>query len=176
LGGTLYGADFGQTARNLYAVNTTNGALSVVGSASVTYDDFGSTLTGGLFAVGSDDNPYSINATTGAATLVGPVGLKLIGQRALSNNSNTLYFADGVSADLYTIDTTSGTTTLLGDMGLGADEGMDALLAEGGILYGSGAPQNIFTLDPTTGHATQGPRSRSQANSSRMRLSASHPI
>src|SRR5215471_16506092 len=64
LGGTLYGADFGQTSSNLYTVNTTNGALSVVGSASVTYDDFGSTPTGGLFAVGSDANLYSINATT----------------------------------------------------------------------------------------------------------------
>jgi len=120
------------------------------------YVDFGSTLTGGLFAVGSDDNLYSINATTGAATLVGPTGQLVSGQQsALSNNSNTLYFADGVN--LYTIDTTTGRATPLGNMGLGAGFGMDALLAEGGNLYGSGVPPHIFTLDPTTGLATMGP-------------------
>jgi hypothetical protein len=153
--GTLYGADFNQSASNLYSVNPANGSLTAIGSSSVNYDDFGATTGGGLFAVGMDDNLYSIDPSTGAASLVGATGLTLSGQRSLSNNGSTLFFSD--DANLYTLNTSTGAATLVGDMG-GAE--FDALILDGGVLYGASAPDaplQVDTINTTTGVATAGP-------------------
>jgi hypothetical protein len=109
--GMLYGSSY-HTTGDLFTINPANGSLTSIGTSNLDYDDFGST-TSGLYAVGTDANLYSINATTGAPTLIGPTGLGLGSWRSLSTNSSTLYFADG--ADLYTLNTTTGAATLVGD-------------------------------------------------------------
>jgi PEP-CTERM motif-containing protein len=150
---TLYGSSYHTSTGSLYKIDPTNGSLAVIGTSSLDIDDFGST-TSGLFAVGLDRNLYSINATTGAPTLIGPIGVSLGAWRSLSTNSNTLYFATG--ADLYTLSTTTGAATLVGSMG-GPE--MGAMLQESGILYGGeNTPGfSVDTLNPTTGAATTGP-------------------
>lgn len=150
---TLYGSSYHTSAGSLYKIDPANGSLTVIGRSSLDIDDFGST-TSGLFVVGVDRNLYSINPTTGAPTLIGPIGVSLGSWRSLSTNSNTLYFATG--ADLYTLSTTTGAATLVGSMG-GPE--MGAMLQEGGILYGGeNTPGfSVDTLNPTTGAATTGP-------------------
>jgi len=85
--------------------------FSTGGSSAANCDDFGSTLTG-LYAVDSSAKLWSINPSTGAATLIGPLGISPGGFGGLSTNSSTLYFADG--ANLYTLDTSTGAATLVG--------------------------------------------------------------
>jgi hypothetical protein len=150
---TLYGSSYHTATGTLYSVNQANGSLTVVGTTSVDYDDFGST-TSGLYAVGVDANLYSINSGSAIATLIGPTGLSFGSVRSLSTNSSTLYFADG--PNLYTLNTTTGAATLIGSTG-GAQ--MGALLLEGGILYaGEDSPGlRVDTLNITTGAATTGP-------------------
>jgi len=61
---------------NLYTVNQTTGALTLIGATGVV----GASNLGGLDFVGStlyaviNDSLYSLDPTTGAATLVGPTG------------------------------------------------------------------------------------------------------
>jgi hypothetical protein len=150
---TLYGSSYHTAAGDLYTINPTNGAVTVVGVSGVDYDDFGSTTTG-LYAIGTNADLYSINGISGAATLIGATGLSFGTWRSLSTNSSTLYFANGTN--LYTISTTTGAATLVGSMG-SVEEG--AMLFEGGILYGGddspGGTVDTFNL--TTGAATVGP-------------------
>jgi PEP-CTERM motif len=150
---TLYGSSYHTSTGILYSINPTNGSLATIGTSSLDIDDFGST-TAGLYAVGVDANLYSINASTGAPTLIGPTGLGFGSWRSLSTNSSTLYFADGVN--LYTLNTTTGAATLVGSMG-GPE--MGAMLVEGGFLYGGQNTSGLFvdTLNTTTGLATIGP-------------------
>jgi len=144
LSGTLYGgASVGNT---LYSVNTTTGALTSIGTGSITYVDFGSTLTG-LYAIGLDSSLYSINAATGAATLIGATGLNIAQKTiGLSTNSSTLYYSWG--GKLYTLNTATGAPTLLGTTGVD-DNG--ALVLEGGSLWGgTNFPLSVGTINTST--------------------------
>ena len=157
-GGTLFAGSYHTANGTLFSVNPVNGALSTIGSATgVDFDDFGST-TSGIYAVsfGATQDLYSINPSTGAATLIGPTGLGYGSWRGLSTNSGTLYFADG--ADLYTLNTTTGVATLVGPFGGSAEMGV--MLTEGGILYGGDDVNNrVDTINVSTGAATLGPAS-----------------
>src|SRR5262245_7031369 len=98
--GVIYGGAY--AGNTLYSVNTSTGALTPIGTSSVSYFLFGST-TSGLYAVGRDGGFYSINAANGAATLLhltGGFGGEIEG---MSSGSDTLY----VTADhsLYTLNT-----------------------------------------------------------------------
>lgn len=72
--GVLYGLSQGGT--NLYTINQTTGATTLVGSTSLQLAYLGGltfTSDGTLYAV-INDSLYTINAGTGAATLVGAIG------------------------------------------------------------------------------------------------------
>jgi PEP-CTERM motif len=154
--GSIFATSYHTADGTLFQVNPLNGSLSSIGTATgIDYDDFGST-TSGLYAVsyGATQDLYSINPSTGAATLIGPTGLAYGSWRGLSTNSSTLYFADG--ADLYTLNTGTGAATLVGAFGSSAELGV--LLTEGGILYGGDDTNNtVDTINMSTGAATLGP-------------------
>src|SRR5450755_1301307 len=152
--GFLYASSYHTSSGQLFTVNLANGSLAAVGGVDgISIDDFGST-TSGLFAVSTAADLYSINATTGAATLVGAMGLGFGSWRSLSTNSSTLFFADG--ANLYTLNTSTGAASLVGNMG-GSQFG--AMVQEGGKLYAgrdAGGSLAVATLNTTTGQATIG--------------------
>ena len=130
--------------------------------------DLGSTLSG-LYGVGydqftydgssqSDLGLYSIDPSTGKATLVGLTGLNYSTSPdiGLSTNSDTLYFGDG--NELYKIATTTGVYTDVGSFGTGAvPYEMGALVVINGVLYGADINNHtIDTINPFTGAATPG--------------------
>ena len=62
---------------------------------------------------------YSINLTTGAATVVGPLGINIrYAQEADFNTSNNMLymsgFLDDQTSNIYTVNTTTGAATLVG--------------------------------------------------------------
>ena len=69
LGGSLYVALY--QGSTLYQVDPANGNLVTLGTGSATYNEFGGTING-LYAIGTDENLYSVNASNGATTLIGP--------------------------------------------------------------------------------------------------------
>src|SRR5262249_9162635 len=129
--GTIFGTSYHISSGALYKVNRSNGALTLVGASSISYDDFGYTSDGAMYAVGLDTKLYSINANTGAATLIGPTGLSFGASRSLSINADSLFFANG--SNLYTLNTTTGAATLVGST---SGPQLGAMLMEGGTLYG----------------------------------------
>ena len=153
--GTIFASSYHTADGTLFEVSPTNGSLTTIGAAAgVDFDDFGST-TSGLYVVsfGATQDLYSINPTTGAATLIGPTGLGYGSWRSLSTNSSALYFADG--PDLYTLNVNTGAATLVGAFGSNAE--MGAMLTEDGILWGGDNTNGkVDTIDTTTGTATLG--------------------
>jgi hypothetical protein len=152
--GLLFASSYHQANGTLFTVNVANGSLTTDGAATgISYDDFGSTLSG-LFVVGTDTNLYSVNPSTGAAALIGPTGLGLGNVRSLSTNSSALYFSNG--ANLYTLNTSTGAATLIGGLGGGTE--ISVMVTEGGVLYGSDSTHNTLdTINTVTGLAAVGP-------------------
>jgi hypothetical protein len=78
-----------------------------------------------------DDELYTINTSTGAATLVGPTGLNSFRQGlAYDTENDVLYLnlGDGPGGDsLYRLNTTTGLATLVGPNGPTEGDGIDGL-------------------------------------------------
>ncbi len=171
--GNLYGID--PNTGTLIQINPATGAITYAPTQyNVNTAAFGSS-TAGLFMIqaGTQSNLYSINPTTGAATLIGPTGLSACGGcgvLSVSNDSSTLYWSFssstvGFDNFLYTINTTTGAATLVGSWIGGAnaggpdlgDEQAIALLFEGGTLwaeFGNNTGPTIGTLNTTTAAPT----------------------
>jgi len=117
---------------------------------------------GGLWAVGTDDNLYSINASTGAATLIGATGVAATTStwNSLASGASSLFFDNQDS--FYSLNTATGAATFIaceGSLVFGVCSGpqMGAMAAGSGTLYGVHNPSHtIYTLDTGTGHATAG--------------------
>jgi hypothetical protein len=157
LGGKLYTGDVeGDTS----SVNPANGSDTFIGTGGTTYDTFGSTGTG-LYAVShpTGANPfltYSVNPTTGVATLLGSTGQDINpngGTAGLSAGSNTLYWTwtSGPHSILYSLNTTTGFANAIGD----TDAIIGALVYVNGTLYGEDVTDGaIDILNTSDGLAT----------------------
>jgi uncharacterized protein (TIGR03437 family) len=152
--GTLYTEQNGL----LYAVNTANASLTLIGGVTGTPNlaTFGSTTTGlyGLAGTGSNvvATLFSINPQTGAITAIGPIGASVIpnGQgyySRLSVGSSNLYME--FQSNLYTINTTTGAATQVGTTDSNGYL-TSVLLLEYGTYYVA-ADSNIATINVATG-------------------------
>jgi hypothetical protein len=154
VGGKLYGG--GYRNNTLYSVDPSTGALTAIGSDSLTYWATGST-TSALFALDSNLNMnlYSINPATAAAKLIGPTGLS---PRAIvegmSAGSSTLYMT--INSSLYRINTTTGAATLIGISPSGLFGPMVVYKAGHAdvIFAGAADPSAIWVLNYTNGVGT----------------------
>jgi hypothetical protein len=164
--GAMFGTDFPVSGPNsLYAINPTTGATTLIGSTSVYLNalQFGSdgTLYGAGGAPGCGPPPhvtacnslYTINTTTGAATLVGTGvynssgDLESIGGLYLSSATST-------TDQLFTVDAITGAGTLVGDIGFAQVYGL-GYVPETGTLYGfNDVGNNVLSINTTTGAGT----------------------
>ncbi|MCH8807380.1 MAG: PEP-CTERM sorting domain-containing protein [Planctomycetes bacterium] len=152
--GTLYGVD-GDTG-TLITIDTTTGAGTVIGPLGIG-TNFGAGLTfdasGNLYlAYEGGENFFSVNPSTGAASLIGNMGQSVAGLAALQG---TVYgFADTPDHNLVTINTETGAATTVGPLN------WPVRISYGGISFdGSGTLWGVFdngtaTINTTTGTAT----------------------
>jgi hypothetical protein len=121
----LYGAT---TTGRLYRINLTTGDTTYIGTASgIIYAGLSfSPFTGRLYGsvrppIVNRDRIYTINSSTGVATLVGATGDGLITPSIAFGPNGTLYGLKGNGAQtntLLSIDTTTGTGTTIGSTAL----------------------------------------------------------
>ncbi len=157
--GNLYGYGPCGTGGKLYEVNPANGSETAIGPASSSYRFLGST-TKGIYGFDSNLNLYSIDPTTGAATLIGATGLSSPTGFGVSTNSATLYITPSSSGCgvghtlLYSVNTTTATATEIGTTNLPCGSG--ASVFENNTLYTGGniSPIAVYTLNTTSGTAT----------------------
>jgi hypothetical protein len=160
-GTTLYGAGAGDNNQfgQLWSVDPVNGSLTAIGQPTgIQYTGFGS-LNNTLYAIdntSANPNLYSIDSSTGAATLIGPLKIApLAGYWSLSSNSTALYFQ--LNSTLYTLNTTTGQASPVGQ--LSGQLQVGAIVEVNGTLYAgqdntSFASLEILALDKSTGAAT----------------------
>jgi hypothetical protein len=120
---TLYAVG-GRGNNNLYSINQTTGAGTLIGSYgvndmfSLAYDS----TTGQLFAQSTNGNVYTLDATTGAATLVGSNSV-YPGGYAYNSNTNQLLALQAGGGGVYQINPSNGSATLLASPGSTNDNG-----------------------------------------------------
>ncbi len=155
----LYGIDI--AAKNLIKFDLPNGGVaSVIGSLGATptaASDFDLTPDNSTalvaFTFGSTNTLYSLNLTSGAATIIGNIGTPII---AIAIPTNPVAYA--ISGSNLSIFNPASPATVINKplTGLVAGEtltGLDIRPATGG-LYALGSLGNIYLLNTSTGAAT----------------------
>jgi hypothetical protein len=142
----------------LYSIDPNTFALTVVGSTGVGAGDFGdmaynpNTNTAYWVPGRGNDNLYTLNLQTGAATLVGPHNVDDMFAMAYDTNTNKLY-GESSNGNFYSISTSNGAATLLGTnsvypggMTYRADTNQLILLGAGTATF--------YALNPANGAAS----------------------
>jgi hypothetical protein len=149
---------------NLYTVNQSTGALTVVGATGFTrlnaaaYGPDGMIYTSRFHNTAIPGDPYQflkINPATGAGTLIADYG-QTNDLRALAFvPSGTLYgIIDGVPDQLASVNPATGAVTLIGPTGRNDLQGLTSNAA--GQLFACGVTGSgvLCSIDPATGAAT----------------------
>ncbi|MCY7363414.1 MAG: DUF4394 domain-containing protein, partial [Ignavibacteria bacterium] len=160
-GGMGPGGYYAVTTTNvLYRIDTATGVGTLVANVTGTvgtegwtelaYDKFTSTLYGASGAATSS-TLYTINVTTGAATVVGTINTGLVITIAFHPVTNVLYGIDIVTDQLLTINKTTGVGSNIGPIGFNSNFGAGSSFDEIGVYYfagidaGAGNARNFYT-------------------------------
>lgn len=177
IGGGMYMSTTNVTFSELYSLNTSTAAATLIGTITnvpgcieIAFDGNGDLYAWGIV----NDASYKVNLTTGAGTLVGPLGMDL--NYAQGGNydpaSNLIYMATyGSSGELRVLNTTTGEALLI-DGFPGGDEvsalgfpGVQSLATNDvGVLFvnvaptgQTGTPETVEAVIYNFGTAAQGP-------------------
>ena len=151
---------------NLYTIDPTTGATTVVGNMGVEMTDIAlsnGVMFGVSFPATGADSLYLIDPNTGATTLVGSTGV-FLNALQFGPDGTTLYAAGGSPGcgppphstacnTLYTINTTTGAATFVGTGTYNSSGDLEF----NNSLYLTSATSStdqLFTVDPTTGAGT----------------------
>ena len=126
----------------LGTVNVTDGTTTIIGNMGVVLSDIAFDPDGNLYGI-SMDNLYSINALTGATTLIGPHNVSG-GNALVFAPDGTLYAAGAFTSELYTLNTADGTSNIIGDMGV---QSAGDLAFFGGDLYLASDNDDLVRVD-----------------------------
>ncbi len=120
-----------------------------------------SALFGSAHTSGGPASLYSIDPTTGAATLIGAIGFNRVGAMAVHPSTGVYYAAADRSLDatpvLITLNPTTGVGTEVGPTGIISGSVTDMSFRSNGTLYlfdGPNGGYNLHTVNLTTGAAT----------------------
>jgi hypothetical protein len=152
----------------LVLLNAQTGLETAIGNTGIGVSVFGGMAGGAGYAVDFANNLYQVNLSTGAATLIGAMGLPAPAPPpfafgdSLVGIGSTLYYtfetanpASPVPSTLYTLNLATGAATPVGLTGASVIVGSGII---DNALYGFTGfnSQEIVTINPATGVATAG--------------------
>jgi hypothetical protein len=136
-------------ASNEVSISGTQGVITSIAWDPVTHALYGNTTAG----FGGADQLYAINATTGAASLVGAIGISNIYALGFSQ-TGVLFGESDATGELLSISTTTGAGTDIGPTGLSGNYDLASRPGDD-VLFGLGsAVFNLYTYNTATGAAT----------------------
>jgi hypothetical protein len=104
---------------------------------------------------GTASNLYSLNTTTGVATLIGSTGQPRMVGLVVDEDSTIYTVSEETNSGLWTLNPTTGAATLVGRLGFNLQEGDMTIDPVSGQMYVSdGIGDDLYTVDKTTGAAT----------------------
>ncbi len=154
--GTLYAIN--DSNNSLYAINPNTYALTYIGNTGIASGDFGDLAFNpdnntAYWAPGrGNDNLYTINLQTGAATLIGAHGIDNMFSMAYDTATSTLY-GESSDGNFYSINTNNASATLLGNNGIYPGGMTYRADTNQLILLGAGSAQ-FWQLNPGNGAGT----------------------
>lgn len=145
---------------SVFLIDMTNWSAKLIGPYGV-----GSTVvmhglewdwsTSTLYAAGNAGDFYTVDTTTGQATLVGATGLGSFQNLGYDPLFDVMYVTSSTSDSIYTIDRTTAVTTLVGAMtGSTNPNSLAYNIANQTMYMADNSTDNLYTLDLTTGAAT----------------------
>lgn len=156
--GTLYGVN--DDTDSLYSIDTDTLVFSEIGSLGVTFNYGGLAYDHNndiLYMIGgrNNNNLYSVNRSTGLATLIGSHGLTDLFGLAYDSANNVLYASSDDNSRLYTLDTGTGAATQVGYMGeemcgLAYNSTTDTLIA----IDSRSTGERLYSINRTTAATT----------------------
>jgi exosortase sorting signal-containing protein len=166
-GGTLYGVGNNSIETFLITINVTTGVGRTVGSlglGDISVQDIAFRPSDGTLFAFAQGDIFTIDTTTGAATLVGDAAVGFPFGNSLAFQGTTLYYAN--ESNLYTINQSTGVATVVRPIvykpafgtfprppAMKFDPGNGTLWMS--VVGGSNAIQDsLGTLDPATGQTT----------------------
>ena len=169
---TLYGSleesSNGVLSSSLVVIDTTSGAVSRVGAFGAIILDMAYDIhTDTLYGVGGGDGLYSIDRSTGAASLIDSLsGVNFIWGLAYDSHSQRLFAADtGFDDNLYEVNVNTGVATIVGSLGISSNSVARSLTFDPmtGVLYliVEGPEGGLYRVDQATGAASLIGRSNS---------------
>jgi WD40 repeat protein len=153
---TLYGIDWDTS--NLYSISTSDASLTLIGNTGISSPgtiEFSPNGTLYSFSVGSNSTLYTINPTTAAATLIGPLDLNFAYEGGLAfSPSGIAYGVNGDNANnpqLFTLNLSTGEATVVGTIS-GASRDINGLAwrSDGKLIGISDFDNSLVVIDPTT--------------------------
>lgn len=152
--GVWYAAHYDAGSSNLYTVDTTTGALTLVGATGaplngIAYDEVNDIMYGA-----ASYNLYTINRSTGTATMIGGWGSSYL-MIDIGFGGGVLYGHDIITDSIYTINTSTGAATLVGATGFSCNyaQGMEYDKDQGRLFLSAYTTQGMLAeVDPATGH------------------------
>jgi hypothetical protein len=165
---------------NLDSINPATGLVSVIGAIPVVgIGEPGNApysiaeLNGTVYATDLYSNLYTLNTTTGAATLIGPTGIPIcpsvtssteISDETLFTANGNLYATfDGInlttlavvdSPEFYQINPATGVATLVGPTALGLDAAVQVNGTVYGLAFGYAGSNTVLSLNLANGNTT----------------------
>lgn len=166
--GVLYGLTSNRSGTNpnsLVTINPATGLVTEIGLPGVgAFGDIKFSPTSGiLYGFGNNGNLYTINLTTGAATLVGSSGNTNVirGAGMAADSSGVLWGTPDSITGLYTYSTSNGAETLVTPFSGASLIGHVSALSfdpSDGTLFGAdetnGGATDLITIDTSTGFIT----------------------
>jgi hypothetical protein len=116
----------------IYTVDLATGAASLVGDTTLTPFDISQAVDGGTLVMTDGASVYTVDTSTGVATLGPPLGIGVNDSNMSTTNSVTgqMYLGDRDGAsrfDLYTLDPSTGAMVLLGGNTIGRMSAIEIL-------------------------------------------------
>ncbi len=153
--GTMYAIDDATNA--LYTIDATTYARTFVGNLGVggdfgdlAYDPIHQTA---YWAPGrGNDNLYSVNLNTGAATLIGSHGVDDLFALAYDAGTGMLY-GDSGNGNFYSINTTTGAATFIANNGV-YPGGLTYRADTNQLILAGAGDGSFYSVNPTTGAVT----------------------
>jgi hypothetical protein len=145
---------------DLYSISTTNAAATLIGSTGVSqFADIEFGPNGTLYALriggGLPMELWTIDPTTAAASLIGPLGFNGIEGDLAFTASGVLYAAQTTSSQVMTVDTTTAAATVAFWFTTNHDLNGLATRSDGKIVALDRAPNALIVIDPSNGAIVQ---------------------
>jgi len=159
----LYATDGSRcTPSTLYELNPADGSIvSTIGPTGVSGMNglAAHPVTGVMYGIttggaGCTANLYTVNLATGAASLIGPLGVPGGKPDATFSPSGVLYSYSTSNRFIYTVDLATGAATAVGDTGVPTFD-ISLTFDEGTLVMTTG--DTVYSVSTATGLATAGP-------------------